>query len=554
MKKEVFSILFLIFLTISITGFENKSAITGEVTQSLVMNISITGPPVLTILSPENETYLKNTSLLLNYSVSVEAHAVWYSLDSNENITITSAIYLNLSQGSHTLYLYSNNSYGNTTTNISFFVNLTRFIILYSEYNGTKRGASTEFVNYTYEDIQNLSNVTLENTDFGKILFNQEINMTADSDFSDNQIDIDSNINISLNRIEINSTALPNFNKLATLWLYGLTFSNPRVLIGGEGCPSSVCQKESYSGGILKFNVTSFLGNFSAGETPSETTTTTTAGGSSGGGGGGGGIIAKKVKSFSVTKNEIKASLIPGSISTEKVTIKNNLNKIIEVNLEETDSIKEFLAIEEKKIELKPGESKEILIDIKVRENVIPDLYAGRIIIKGEGTTEEILVILEVESKGALLDVRVEILKEFLKTYPGKEIMAEIKLFNVGEAGNRKDIKINYIIKDTEGKEIMNEEETVSLETQTSWIKRLTVSKSIESGRYILYIKATTYEGKIASASASFEVIKSTTKQIYTALIILFIILLAIIFYYLLKQRKRLKDKTPKRNYKKVKH
>lgn len=537
-------LLFSILLNAEILAQITGETVTGKATQSVAMNITVAGPPTLIILFPENKTYLKNTSILLNYSVSVDAQAVWYSLDSEANITITSEIYFNTSQGSHSLYLYANNSYENKTTNVSFFVNLTRFTILYSEYNGTKRGASTEFRNYTYEDIQNLSNIALENTDFGKILFNQNINMTADSNFSDDQIDLDSNTDISSNKIEINSTTLPNFNKIATLWLYSLTFSNPRILIGGEACPSSICQKESYSGGILKFNITSFSGNFSAGETPStEVTSSNGIGRSGGGGGGGGGIIAKKVESFSINKNEIKSSLTPGSISTEKIIIKNNLNKTINVSLEETDSIKEFLVIEEKKIELKPGESKEILIDFKVRGNILPDLYAGKIVVKGGGTVEEILVVLEVESEGALLDVKVDILKEFLKIYANKEIIAEIKLFNVGEAGNRKDIKVNYIIKDTEGKEIMNEEETVSLETQTSFIKRLTLPKSIKGGKYILYIKATTYEGKVASASTSFEIIKITTKQIYATFILLFIILLGIIISYIIKQRKRLNNK-----------
>ena len=36
--------------------------------------------------------------------------------------------------------------------------------------------------------------------------------------------------NISSNRIEVNTTALPNFNKSAVIYLYNLSFSDPRIL------------------------------------------------------------------------------------------------------------------------------------------------------------------------------------------------------------------------------------------------------------------------------------------------------------------------------------
>ncbi len=212
--------------------------------------------PLLTIIKPENETYLTNTSLLLNYIASYEDF-VGYSLNLTEsNTTISGNTTFNVStEGQHTLYLYANNSVGTTTKNVTFTVNLTKFIIHYGNYH---EGNSTNFNISSYEDLQNISNVILENTDGGKISFNEPINLTDDLNASDNEVDINSNINISSNRIEINSDALPNFNKSATLHFYGLSLSNPRVLRDEIVCPSVICTSPVYSSEAWVFNVTGF--------------------------------------------------------------------------------------------------------------------------------------------------------------------------------------------------------------------------------------------------------------------------------------------------------
>jgi hypothetical protein len=249
------------------------------------MNVSVfilPSAPSLDILSPMNGTYLTNISLYLNYQVT-GADNLWYNLDNTANVSVTSPLYFNTTQGSHILYLYANNSGGVAKKNVSFHVNTTLLVINYSAYPFD--GDSSDFYRYTYEELQNLSPVRFERFNYGKIYFNGPINVLDDSNPTDGFVDIDHNVNISFNRIEINSTALPNFNKPATLSLYNLTFSNPRILRDGAVCPSSICTFENYSGGTLKtlkFNVTGFS-VYSAEETP------ITPG--PGPGGGGGGVI-----------------------------------------------------------------------------------------------------------------------------------------------------------------------------------------------------------------------------------------------------------------------
>ena len=227
----------------------------------------------------------------MNYVVSLEDF-VWYTLDNGAtNTTITGNTTFNTTEGENTLYLYANNSNGETVKNVTFTVNITKFSVIHNEFSGLLKGLSTAFNQTSHEDLQNLSDIILERINAGKINFNVAINVTDDLNVTDNKVDLDTHVNISLNRIELNSTALPNFNKSATLYLYNLTFSTPRILRDGAVCPTAICTQNSYSGNTLSFNVTGFT-VYSAEETPADDEAQQPSGG--GGGGSGGGVECLK--------------------------------------------------------------------------------------------------------------------------------------------------------------------------------------------------------------------------------------------------------------------
>lgn len=68
-------------------------------------------PPLVTILSPRNQTY-PTTSILLNYSVNKPTAWIGYSLDDGTNVTITGIVNLTLSEGPHNILLYANDTAG----------------------------------------------------------------------------------------------------------------------------------------------------------------------------------------------------------------------------------------------------------------------------------------------------------------------------------------------------------------------------------------------------------------------------------------------------------
>lgn len=545
MKKEVFiflSVLSLLLITFGINA-ENKSAITGstvtgDITNMLVLNITISEPPTLAILHPRNQTYITSQNLNLNFTVSDEEW-VKYSLDSEANITITGNIKFNTTEGSHSLFLYANNTNGLTMKNVTFFVNSNKIAVPYNEYLGSKKGSSTDFNSTSYEDSQNLSGVILENAEYGKINFNDNlINLTDDSDFSDNVVNLDTNTNLSFNRIEINSTSLPNFNKSATLTLYNLTLTNPRILRDGSVCSSNICTEGPYSGGTFVFNVTSFT-TYTIEETPSDSQDSGSPGGG-GSSGGGGGIISKIFpikKGISVSTENIKVSLKPGEVNSQTFVITNQDTKKLRINIE-NPKLKDFIIIRNPVFDLAPGESKEIAIDIIARQDTVPNLYLGKILVKTEFEEKEILVVINVESLGALLDVRTKIQEDYLKILPGDELLAEISLFNLGAEG-RADITIEYIIKNYEGNEISVGQESLAIETQANFLRKIIIPQDTGYGKYALYVRVE-YNGEIASASDNFEIVQykvSDIEKIYIVIIVLLVIILAMFAYYKLQEK-----------------
>jgi hypothetical protein len=86
----------------------------------------LTDVVTISILSPQNQTYTKN-SLSVTYDITGDASWIGYSLDGQNNITLTKYT-VNLTElpnGSHTLTIYANGTYPNpeTSKTINFTIN-----------------------------------------------------------------------------------------------------------------------------------------------------------------------------------------------------------------------------------------------------------------------------------------------------------------------------------------------------------------------------------------------------------------------------------------------
>ena len=543
MIKENLAVLILCFLVVLLSpvfvNALNNISITGKATsQQTNVSITIIGAPAsLTLITPRNVTYPMNSTIILNFTTSGH-QSIWYALNGTSNISISSYVQLNLSEGQYRLILYVNNTDNTITSrNVTFAVNSTILNISFEEYRN--KGATINFMTFGLEEIRSM-NIILENTPFGKIVFSSPIDLLADYNQSDSTVDIDNAVNISYNEITLNSSLLPNFNISAVLTLSNLTFTNPRILRDGSPCPESICTKNSYEDGVLEFIVQGFS-TYSADETPSGGGTASTAVDSSTGGGGIASIFSKPniTQKIELSPNKLSLSIRQGETKRE-ITLTNKGSKPDTLTFD-ISNLKQFMKIQEDIVHLASGESRNITLDFIAPENTIPDTYLGSLIVISDFEENELLIALSVQEKNPLFDVTIEIPEEFQTIAPGKTLLSEVKLYNLGALG-RVDAVLTYEIIDRDGHILFASEETLAIETQASFTKRTLIPENTPEGSYILKVKVS-YAESAATSSAWFAVKIPSNEQKYAKYLLFLVIIGIIIAFFFIPIIRRSADK-----------
>ena len=228
--------------------------------------------PTITLISPVNNTGDNDGNVTFSYTVTDVSNVVNCSLAINSILNQTnSLITKNITQNFTLVAAVGSYNWSvNCTDAINNIGGSERRVVAVA----TTIEFSGETTDLSMVNVSNITNLVIDQPNYGMINFSEGVDLSLGGDVA-------SHVNISFNRIEVNSTALPALNKLARLRLYNLTFSNPRVLKESVVC--SDCTEVSYSSGVFVFDVVSFS-VYSTEETPS------VGGGSSSGGGGGGGV------------------------------------------------------------------------------------------------------------------------------------------------------------------------------------------------------------------------------------------------------------------------
>ena len=529
-KKFLFLFLVGVFL---VAGFTLGQPEVGK--SPFGVSVTIVGEPNLEILSPQTGTYLTGDIEIVYIS---DADSLEYNLDSGPNLLLVPGTILSATEGSHILNVFATNQHGITQKSVNFDVDLSSsFAILYEEYKGVNRGESADFYQFPQEQYTNFDNIIFENILYGKMEFQESINLMQAASLVGGILDLDSYSDVSFNRIEIDIGVLQNFNKNAKLSFYNLDFQNPRIIKDGSECPSNICTFESYSNGVLIFDVTE-MGVFSAEEivqTPPP----------NGGGGGGGGSTGGPSEEFSLDRSEIILNLDQGQTKRLFFTINNLEQKSLSVDFTISSELTNLVSIEDKQISLFPREQRTIFVDFLAGQGLTPELYVGRLVAKSKNTEKDILLIMEVESAETIFDVKATIEEPFLEIFPGEVVSVNITIFNLGDFGV--DAFVNEEVRDRDSKIIWENSMEIFVESpMISFIEEVEISEDASPGIKIFYIKVN-YQDKIASGSVVFNV-KNKVNYLWILLILLILCLLIAIYYYVRYiKKKRIKRKRKRR-------
>ena len=205
-------------------------------------------------------------------------------------------------------------------------------------------------------------------------------------------------------------------------------------------------------------------------------------------------------------------------------------------------------------ITLQTGESKVLNLTSKDYYDVYVELESVK-----DGKAKLIIKSIneKIEPKRALFDVKVDILPSASSKYKSPTGMAlldsdklssKVSLLNIGAPG-RLNVTITYIIKDSSGKIVYEETETIETEAQNEFIKEFDISK-FGNGNYKL-ITSIKYDGQTEPAESE-EVFAIDKPQIGTIIMVIFLILIVIalilIFIWPKLKKKRKKSSLKKKS------
>ncbi len=207
-----------------------------------------TSPPNITAIAPADEYIDTDGNITFKYNTTDDRDIDNCSLVINNKINktdktitkdMTQTLNIVLTAGRYTWQINCSDGAGNENSSLARTIT----IIKLTGFNGT---------NLSNANISNITNFYIEKPNTAKINFTDSIDLSSGAD-------IDTYVNITHNYVEINSSALPQLNKSATIEFYGLTYlQTPIILRNGEVCTSDICKINSYNSGNLSFNVSSF--------------------------------------------------------------------------------------------------------------------------------------------------------------------------------------------------------------------------------------------------------------------------------------------------------
>lgn len=250
--------------------------------------------------------------------------------------------------------------------------------------------------------------------------------------------------------------------------------------------------------------------------------------------------IEELKKEFKISKNLFKIGLVEEETKEEKLKITNSGEAELSFSLTVND-ITDFLELSDTGFTLKADEAKEITLNIN---GIRFGMFTGTILIVADGLSKSIPVMLEIESKMALFDVKLDIPKEYETIKQGEDLKAQITLFNI--IGGKVDVIVNYIIKDLRGNVVSEESETFAVEDQSSYVKEFRIPSSLKPDSYVAVIEVR-YANSYAVSSEMFELEKevmlSPAEARYRLVSVMLIIVSALLVFILIRWYKLRKKK-----------
>ena len=141
-----------------------------------------------------------------------------------------------------------------------------------------------------------------------------------------------------------------------------------------------------------------------------------------------------------------------------------------------------------------PGSIKSLKMSGSVTSN-----GTARVYIEKNGTRQLLF-----DSTKQLFDININVLPEYKSIFQGEEILIQIQLTNLRGFGSG-NVYVVYSIKDANENVVASEEETIFVETQAKFVRKLLIPAEINPGTYVAFVEVST-DVIAGTGSDTFEV------------------------------------------------
>ena len=229
------------------------------------------------------------------------------------------------------------------------------------------------------------------------------------------------------------------------------------------------------------------------------------------GGGGGGGPIKTKKESFTIEPLLIKQVLFVGEQVFTELVLRNTGETDLDLTVQQQGLGAVLPTLGRNiTITLDPGQRDALTLQFDAG-SAQPGVYTGRIVVWGTGLKESVDVIVEVQSRPLLFDIDIEVPAVYKYAKAGDEIEVVATLLNLGGPG-RQDVTVTYALRDLGGNLLLEETETLAVETRATTRRRLQLPDDLGPGSYVV-VAEVRYGSTVGTSSDVIQVEEEVETQ-----------------------------------------
>ncbi|MCC5994423.1 MAG: DUF87 domain-containing protein [Candidatus Aenigmarchaeota archaeon] len=210
---------------------------------------------------------------------------------------------------------------------------------------------------------------------------------------------------------------------------------------------------------------------------------------------------------------EFKATVIDLTVAPEEeklfsIDVTNHLTQDFDVSITIEGPASSIVTVQTPLVRVPAQSISTATFRVFASKSIAPGIYIGEISLRAGNITHKVPLTIKVNPIAEpLLDVKTKVLTKAVA--PGKDLMFEVTLINMGQTPSVEDITVTYTVRTLNEpyKIITQTQETLAVVNTLTYVRKITIPESTPQDSYILVVNASYWYGKKYAMSAdSFEV------------------------------------------------